>query len=122
MEEKEKIKNFYDLIAWQKAHKLTLLIYRETKNFPTSEQFGLMSQMRRAAVSVGSNIAEGFGRGSAKEKTQFYLIALGSLYELQSQLLVARDLEYIKDIANAAALSKETARLLAGLIKSSPSR
>ena len=86
------------------------------------EQFGLTNQMRRSAVSVGSNIAEGYGRGAAKDKIQFYLIALGSLYELQSQLCVARDLAYVENVFMVQELAEETGRLLSGLIKSAPGR
>ena len=71
----EKIRNFTDLNAWKESHKLVLEIYRITKNFPREEIFGLTSQMRRAAVSVTSNIAEGFGRYSGKEQVQFFYIS-----------------------------------------------
>ena len=122
MEEKVKIRNFSDLIAWQKAHQLALMIDKVSENFPTREQFGLSNQMRRASVSIGPNIAEGFGRGTAKDKTQFYLVALGSLYELQSQFYIARDLGYIGNDGLIKELSEETGRLISGLIKSTPSR
>ena len=78
----ERIKSFTDLIAWQEAHKLALIVYKTTKKFPENEKFGLVSQMRRSAVSITSNIAEGFSRVSKKEKLQFYAIARGSLTEL----------------------------------------
>ena len=91
-----KIQSFTDLKVWQEAHKLVLLVYKLTKNFPREEIFGLVSQTRRAAVSITSNIAEGFSRQSYKEKLQFYYIALGSLTELQNQLLLAKDLNYLK--------------------------
>lgn len=90
-----KIKIFTDLIVWQESHKLVLAVYLATRSFPKEELFGLVSQMRRAAISITSNIAEGFTRKSKKEKLQFYFIAKGSLIELQSQLLVARDISYI---------------------------
>ncbi|OGZ08587.1 MAG: hypothetical protein A3D65_05040 [Candidatus Lloydbacteria bacterium RIFCSPHIGHO2_02_FULL_50_13] len=122
MEEKAKIKNFYDLVAWQKAHQLTLLIYKITEHFPRAEQFSLVSQMRRAAISLGSNIAEGFGRGGMKDKAQFYLIAQGSLYELQSQMFVAHDLGYWSDLTVFHKLADETGRLLSGIIKSAVAR
>jgi len=73
-----------------------LEIYKITKNFPKDELFGLTNQIRRAAVSITSNISEGFNRISPKEKLQFYFIALGSLAETQNQLLIARDIGYIK--------------------------
>lgn len=91
-----KIKSFSDLWAWREGHKLVLMIYRETKKFPKEETFGLIGQMRRAAVSVTSNIAEGFSRNTIKDKCQFYATACGSLTELQNQLVVARDIEYLE--------------------------
>lgn len=90
-----KIYAFTDLIVWQESHKLVLMIYTITRKFPKEEIFGLTSQMRRSAVSITSNIAEGFARRSNKEKLQFYAIARGSLVELESQLLVARDVNYL---------------------------
>lgn len=97
MEEVLKIKSFTDLVAWQKAHEAVLGIYRITEHFPEKEKYALTSQMRRAAVSLTSNIAEGFSRRSAKEKAQFYYMALGSNTELQNQLMLARDLGYLGD-------------------------
>lgn len=90
-----KIFAFTDLIVWQESHKLVLMIYLITKKFPREEIFGVTSQIRRAAVSITSNIAEGFARRSIKEKLQFYAIARGSLIELESQLLVARDVSFL---------------------------
>jgi four helix bundle protein len=94
-EPKEKITSFTDLIAWKEGHKLVLMIYEITEKFPPKENFGLTSQIRRSAVSITSNIAEGFSRFSAKEKYQFYCISIGSLTELQNQLLIARDVGYL---------------------------
>ncbi|MDD3487587.1 MAG: four helix bundle protein [Candidatus Moranbacteria bacterium] len=93
--ESKKIKSFTDLYAWQEGHKLVLMIYRETEKFPKKEIFGLTGQMRRCAVSITSNIAEGFSRSTAKDKCQFYSISHGSLTELQNQLLIAKDVKYI---------------------------
>jgi len=93
--ESEKIYSFTDLKAWKQGHELVLFVYEKTKHFPQSEIFGITNQMRRAAVSITSNIAEGFSRGSNKEKAQFYSIALGSLTELQSQAYIARDVGFI---------------------------
>jgi four helix bundle protein len=90
-----KIRSFTDLNAWKEAHKLALMIYKTTENFPGKENFGLVSQMRRSAVSISSNIAEGFSRATAKDKYQFYSIAQGSLTELQNQLLIAKDVGYM---------------------------
>lgn len=97
----EKIKNFTDLIAWQKGHQLVLIIYKITKKFPKSETFSLSSQLQRAAISVTSNIAEGFSRDSNKEKLRFYYMSKGSLTEIQNQLIISKDLLYLKlDIFN----------------------
>ncbi len=89
------IKEFTDLRAWQEAHALVLDVYSLTRNFPKDETFGLTSQMRRAAVSITSNIAEGFGRHGYRERVQFYYLAHGSLVELKNQIIVARDVGYI---------------------------
>src|SRR3989344_3918517 len=89
-----KITSFTDLNAWRKGHKLVLMVYKETDSFPQKEQFSLTDQMRRAAVSLTSNIAEGFSRQSQREKVQFYSMAKSSLTELQNQLLIARDIGY----------------------------
>lgn len=86
------IRSFTDLIVWQESHKLVLATYIQTKKFPKEELFSLTSQMRRAAISITSNIAEGFSRKGTREKIQFYTIAKGSLTELESQFLVARDI------------------------------
>ncbi len=116
-----KIKNFTDLHAWKEAHALVLLIYSTTEKLPEKEQFGLTSQLRRAAISITSNIAEGFSRQSWKEKIKFYSISLGSLSEAESQLIIARDLKYISAEQCNAHLEKITviSKLLNGLIKSS---
>jgi four helix bundle protein len=90
-----KIQTFKDLFSWQEGHKLVLVIYSATKSFPKEEVFGLTGQMRRAAVSITSNIAEGFGRPSAQEKSRFYSIARGSLIELQNQLEISKDVGYL---------------------------
>ncbi|KKR76512.1 MAG: hypothetical protein UU21_C0008G0019 [Candidatus Levybacteria bacterium GW2011_GWA2_40_8] len=86
-----KIQSFTDLEVWKQAHKLVIEIYRVTKKFPKEERYSLVDQMRRAAISITSNIAEGFSRQGKKEKLQFYFMARGSLTELQNQLLVARN-------------------------------
>lgn len=114
-----KIRAFTDLVAWKESHAFVLMVYDVTKRFPQSEQFGLTSQLRRAAVSITSNIAEGFSRNSQKEKLQFYSIAHGSLSEVQSQLLIARDVHYInKDACNNLFMQSERAsKLIHGLVK-----
>lgn len=121
MEQKKKIQSFTDLEVWQEAHKLVLLVYELTKNFPREETFGLISQLRRAAVSITSNIAEGFSRFSYKEKIQFYSMALGSLTESQNQLLIARDIGYLKQdyFDKVAQQSIAVHRLLNAFIKKS---
>lgn len=118
------ISSFNDLTAWQEAHKYVLMIYKCTKKFPQEEMFGLTQQIRRAAVSISSNIAEGFSRQSKKEKAQFYHTSLGSLTETQNQLLIARDITYIssEEYAIIHSQSITVSKLLNGLIKSVISR
>lgn len=117
---KEKIRSFTDLNSWKEAHKLVVVIYKITKSFPEDERFGLTNQIRRAAVSITSNIAEGFSRNTFKEKTQFYSIALGSLTEVQNQLLVARDVGYLdnKIFQEIGAQTVIISKLCNGLLKS----
>ncbi len=115
-----KIKSFTDLHAWQKGHQLVLDIYKITKQFPSEERFGLSDQMRRCAVSITSNIAEGFSRKGTKEKLQFYYMSLGSVTELQNQLLISRDIGYIKNVEfqKLAEKTVEVSKLINGLIRS----
>ena len=115
-----KIKSFTDLNAWKEGHQLVLQVYAFTKSFPAEEQFGLILQMRRCVVSVTSNIAEGFSRKGIKEKAQFLYMALGSLTELQNQLVVARDVGYVenKDFQVIAEKTVVVNKLINGLIKS----
>lgn len=110
--------NYRNLIAWQKAKSLALRIYRCTREFPKDETYGLTSQMRRAAVSVPSNIAEGKGRYSHKDFVPFLYQARGSLLELETQLLIARDLEYIEKpiFESLESETEELSRILNGLI------
>lgn len=118
-----KIKSFIDLIAWQKGHRMVLAVYEITGQFPNQEQYALVSQMRRCVVSITSNIAEGFSRKSSKEKNRFYFMALGSLAELQNQLLVARDIGYLEE-EKFIRLAKDTVslnKLINGLIRTSQS-
>ncbi|MDP2692598.1 MAG: four helix bundle protein [bacterium] len=95
MEDKENVKTFMDLNVWKEGHELVMRGYVITKNFPKEEMYGLSSQLRRALISITSNIAEGFGRPSYKEKLRFYYISKGSLLETQNQLIVAKDLNYL---------------------------
>lgn len=119
-----KIVVFTDLIAWQQAHSLALLIYKVTGTFPKQEIYSLVDQMRRCAVSVTSNISEGFSRKNAKEKQQFYFTALGSLTELQNQLLLSKDLNYLEEeICNRLLKQTESVhKLINGLIKSAATK
>jgi len=114
------IEGFEELIVWQKSHQLTLKTYKLTKDFPKEELYGLVSQMRRAAVSIPSNISEGFRRRSAKDSVHFYVMAQGSLEELRYQLLLSRDLGYIAEIEynKNKELTDECGKLLNGWIKS----
>jgi four helix bundle protein len=115
---------FEDLRVWQAAMKLVLCVYRATSAFPKHEQYGLSSQMRRAVVSVASNIAEGKGRASDRELVLFLGHSRGSLYELQTQVRIAGELGYL-EIADTELLISQTAevgRLLNGLIKAFPRR
>jgi four helix bundle protein len=119
-----KIKSFTDLNAWKEGHKLVLSVYSLTKKFPKEEVFALSNQMRRCAVSVTSNIAEGFSRQTAKEKVQFYSIAQGSVTELQNQLIISRDVSFIlqEEFSHVAALSVDVHKLISGLMKSAENR
>lgn len=112
--------SYRDLIAWRKATQLALHIYRCTQKFPKDELYGLTTQMRRAGVSIASNIAEGKGRYSLKEFMQFLFYARGSLSELETQLFIARELGYL-DLAEVRKIedqSIELGRILNGLTAS----
>jgi four helix bundle protein len=117
----QKIREFTDLKVWQESHKLVIMVYKETKTFPREEIFSLTNQMRRAAVSVSSNIAEGFGRQSYKEKIQFYYLAHGSLVELKNQLFIARDISYLaqSSFKMLTEQASQVQKLLQGLISKS---
>jgi four helix bundle protein len=115
-----KINDFTDLIVWQKGHQLVLFVYEVTRGFPKDELYALTSQLRRSVVSVTSNIAEGFGRQTKKEKIQFYYMASGSLTELRNQLIIVRDLGYIerKEFEKLNECAIEVNKMIHGLIKS----
>ncbi len=117
----DRIVDFKDLNSWKEAHKLVLLIYLESKKFPKDEIYGITSQMRRAVVSITSNIAEGFGRQSFKEKVHFYHIAQGSLIELKNQIEIVHDIGYIPDATYGILTEQANSshRLLQGLIRKS---
>lgn len=103
--------SFRDLVVWQKAHQFVLAVYRLTESFPDREKFGLSHQIRRAAVSIPANIAEGFGKRSQAEKARFLNIAEGSLEECRYYLILAHDLGYGQTETLTASL-EETSRLL----------
>ncbi len=111
--------NHRDLRVWQKAKELALDIYKATIAFPDVEKFGLVSQMRRSAVSIASNIAEGAGRNSKAEFRQFLSIAQGSGYELETQIIIAKDLGLFKDLKTEPILDLliEVQKMNAGLQK-----
>lgn len=112
------IKTFRDLIAWQKGMQLAKEVYKATSLMPDNERFGLTSQMRRAAVSIPSNIAEGYARQSLTDYVRFLKIARGSLAELQTQLLLAEELGFIRCTSELSSVLSEADRVLQGLIRS----
>jgi four helix bundle protein len=114
------IRSYQDLAIWKKAMELVVQVYHLTRRFPREEMHGLTSQMRRAAVSIPTNIAEGWGRGSRKEYIQFLRIARGSLLELETLLAISRSLRYLsqEDMQATLALVEEISRMLSGLIAS----
>lgn len=115
-----KIKDFYQLDAWKENHKLTLMIYKETKSFPKEEKYGITDQLRRAASSITANIAEGFGRYHYGDKIRFYYQARGSLKEVQNFLFLAKDLEYLDEEVTKTLYqqAKKGERLINGLVRS----
>ena len=114
----KKAERFEDLEVWKKAHKLVLDTYRITRDFPVEEKFGLVSQMRRSAISIAANIAEGFKKRTLKDKSNFYNISQGSLEELRYYLILSLDLGYSNDGKDLTFLIEEIGRMLHGLIKS----
>ena len=112
-----KVQRYEDLIAWQKSYQLVLDVYAATSGFPADERFGLTSQIRRAAVSIPSNIAEGFGRQTRGDFLRFLDMARGSAHEVETQLRLAKDLNFLTqpDILEQVA---EVQRILNGLIAS----
>ncbi|MGJ8674114.1 four helix bundle protein [Rubritalea sp.] len=110
-------KTYKDLLVWQSAHSFVMEVYAVTKSFPKEELFGLTSQVRRAAVSVPSNIVEGFGRWNNADKLRFYNIAEASLHEADYQLFLAGELQFA-DTSKAQEIAINTKRLLASFIKS----
>lgn len=113
-----KVKCYEELIVWQKAMLLAKLVYGIQKQLPKEEVYGLGDQMRRAVVSIPSNIAEGFGRESDKEFKHFLSIARGSLFEVKTQLQLAENLEYLEITEDIVALIDEVGKLLNALMRS----
>ena len=113
------MQDFRNLLVWQKSHELALEIYRLSRDFPREELYGLASQMRRAAVSIPSNIAEGCGRGSDPDFGRFLVIAMGSSSELEYQLLLAKDLGYVDTTMHESLERKimEIKKMLSSLIQ-----
>lgn len=117
MESDEKINSFRDLKIWQNGLVLVREIYLITGKFPKEEIFGLTSQMRRAAVSVPSNIAEGRARGTRKDFCQFLHIAMGSLTELETQVIISKELYKHLEIGKIIEIIHEEQRMIAGMLK-----
>lgn len=114
------MKNYKELMVWQKAHQMTLDAYSVTREFPKEELYGLTSQLRRAAASIGANIAEGSGRRSNNESCRFLQIARGSASETEYHLLLARDLKLLReeDFRKLSRQADELQRMLTALIQS----
>ncbi len=112
-----KLKTHKDLDAWKKAINLVEDVYKVTKKFPRDELYGLVNQLRRAAVSVPSNIAEGAGRGSQREFIQFLHIALGSVSEVETQLIIAKRLGYLDNLDSIEEQIQTVRKLILGLIR-----
>ena len=115
----EMVKSYKDLTVWQRAIELSLAIYRLTAKFPKEERYGLASQLQHAGVSVPSNIAEGYGRGTRKEYKQFLAFARGSTLEVQTQLIIANEPSYcnLDALNQAQSLSEEVSKMLYSLIQ-----
>jgi len=113
------VANYRNLMVWQNSRKLVKKIYDLTGKFPLEEKFGLANQIQRAAVSIPSNIAEGYGRNSDKEMIRFLSIAKGSLYEVETQLYIAIDLKYLSEKETQPVMERcnEIGKMITGLIK-----
>lgn len=114
------LKNYKELKVWQKAYQLCLDLYKITAAFPNDEKFGLTSQIRRAVVSIPSNIAEGYGRKTTTDYLRFLYIAYGSTCELETQVMLSKDLDYMdsKPVKSILGKTNEVERMLKSLIKS----
>jgi four helix bundle protein len=113
-----KINSYKELIVWQKSMNLVKLVYAATSSFPREEQYGLANQLRRAAVSIPSNIAEGYGRKSEKEYLRFYAIAYGSALEIETQTIISNELNFINvaDFKSIESLLTEVIKMLYVLV------
>ena len=111
------VKTYRELVAWQKGMTLVKAVYALVKQFPKVEQYRLVDQLTRAAVSVPSNIAEGFGRATNKDFAHFLSQARGSLFEMETQLLLAKNLGFVEDVTPELELSSELGKILNGLIR-----
>ena len=111
--------SYRDLLVWQRAVQMSVAIYRLTASFPKQEVFGLTSQLRRAGVSVASNIAEGYGRLTTGEYKQFLGMARGSILEVQTQLVISRELDFgdVEALNRAEAFSEEVGKMLAAILR-----
>jgi four helix bundle protein len=118
------VQTYRDLIVWQKAMDLVVEVYKATESLPSDERFGLTNQLRRAAVSIPSNIAEGFGRGSQNEFQRFLSIARGSLFEVETQVQIAYRLSFLSEHEQIVLMRRadEVGRILRGLSKSVDAR
>lgn len=114
------VKTFRDLLIWQKSMEFVVMVYENTSTFPDAEKFGLVSQLRRAAVSLPSNIAEGYGRKSPGELNRFLNISMGSLFEIQTQIEIANKLGFISNDSFTKLFdhSREIERMVSSFIKS----
>lgn len=117
-----RIQSFRQLDAWKEAHRLVLMVYKVTEAFPHDERFGVISQMRRAAVSIPANIAEGFKRHGIRDKIRLYNVSEGSLEELKYFFVLSEDLGYLASNEDLMAQSRTVGRLLNGLISSTERR
>lgn len=119
------MRNFYDYEIWKKAIAITKAIYTLTKKLPESEKYGLLSQMRRAAISISSNIAEGSSRSSDKDFARFLEISIGSSFELETQVIIGKEISYFKDddikdlLEDLHCLQKQISKLIRKLVATS---
>ena len=112
------VKTYKDLLVWQKAIHFVTQVYKAVKGFPQEELYGLTSQIKRAAVSIPSNIAEGYGRKSTKDYLRFLQIAMGSIFEIQTQLEISKNLEFVSEssFGELYEYSREIERMLSSMI------